>query len=215
MQSTNRVRIDTFEVWSPFLRVRSESEPDACLNLVGIDRLPSTGAKAIAEAELHKTGGPDREASHDLIGKPGILVFDCGPGGHAGEEVICNSDNGGEAPIVEKGSQTEPGIGTHPPLGIAVVDIAHERLGLEFSVYFYGDGRAKPFETCRITKVDFLREVFGGGADTGFLVSPFNLGREAFFEGVAEGRCKTGCSFKINPFTAGARLLLWVVWENG
>ena len=45
----------------------------AALNLVGIDS-PPAGSKAIAKTELHALGEPSREAYHDLIGKPGILV---------------------------------------------------------------------------------------------------------------------------------------------
>ena len=85
VQSTNRVRTDTFGVWSSFLRGGSKPEPDTCLNLVGIDRLPPAGAKAIAEAELHELGDLGREACHDLIGKPGILVCSCGLEGFGGK----------------------------------------------------------------------------------------------------------------------------------
>ena len=53
-------------------------------------------------------------------------------------------------------------------------------------------------------------EIYGGIADTDFLVPPFNLGREALFEGVAKGRCETGSSFNTVP-----KLALRVVWENG
>ena len=119
---------------APFDRFASEPEPDAALNLVGIDDCPSTGAKAIAKAELHQAGDLSREAYHDLIGKPRILVRFCvrqGSGGNIDDgnvdvsEFVPNGEGGGEGPIVEEGSNTESGIGTHSPFGIAIVGIAH------------------------------------------------------------------------------------------
>ena len=117
---------------------------------------------------------------------------------------------------MEEGSKTEPGIGTHSPFGIAVVDIAHEGMGLDFSVDFDGDrgkGNFKAFKVCESHPTDAsstslpsvgLGKISGGIADTDFLVSPFHLRREALFEGVAEGRCKTASSFKIDPLAAGS-----------
>ena len=121
---------------------------------------------------------------------------------------------------MEEGSQTETDIGTHSPFGIAIVEIAHEGLGLDCSVDFYGDrGKGDVFKTTYDTyaaaQIDVLGEIGGGTADTGFLVSPFNLGREALFESVAEGRCKTGSSFKIDPLSGVVRLVIRVVWKNG
>ena len=55
-----------------------------------------------------------------------------------------------------------------------------------------------------------MGEISGGIADADFLVPPFNLGREALFEGVAKGRCQTGSSFNTVP-----KLALRIVWENG
>ena len=111
-----------------------------------------------------------------------------------------------------------PAFPPHSPFGIAIVEIAHQGLGLDRSVVFYGDrGEGKVFktyDTYAAAQIDVLGEICAGTADTGFLVSAFHLGREAFFEGVAEGRCKTGSSFKIDPLTAGVRLTLRVVWEN-
>ena len=102
---------------------------------------------------------------------------------------------------MEEGSQTETSVGTDSPLGIAVVDIAHERLGLEFFVDLYGGehgglleaGNLEPWNDppdCQGGKT------FGGITDTGFLVAPFNSGRETLFEGVTEGRGETGSRFK-------------------
>ena len=117
----------------------------------------SIGAPGWSESDSQsgtpRAGNPSREACHDLIGKPGILVCDGGPerfGGKAdggkldvgkadGSKFVLNGDGGGEGPIMEEGSKTEPGIGTHSPFGIAVVDIAHEGMGLDLSVAFYGD----------------------------------------------------------------------------
>ena len=50
---------------------------------------------------------------------------------------------------MEEGSQTEPGIGTHPPFGITVVGITHKGLGLDFSVIFYSDDRRGEFEASK------------------------------------------------------------------
>ena len=54
VQPTGSVRIDTFEVGAAFFRVGSKPEPDASLNMIGVDRLPSARTKAIAEAEFHE-----------------------------------------------------------------------------------------------------------------------------------------------------------------
>ena len=129
---------------------------------------PRLERKAIAKVKLHVLGDLSREASQDLIGKPGILVRHGGPegfggkadvekldvgkdvGGNAdGSKFALNGDGGGEDPIMEEGSKTDPGIRTHSPFGIAVVDIAHEGLGLDFSVDFNGDGgRFEPYRAC-------------------------------------------------------------------
>ena len=86
----------------------------------------------------------------------------------------------------------------------------------------YGDRGRGDFKTF---KTDHPTDIAGRIADTcgrinqkhiDSLVPPFNLGREALFEGVAKGRCKTAPSFKIVPRTAeAARLDLRVVWKNG
>ena len=49
VQPTGSVRIDTFEVGGSI-----QPEPDASLNMIGVDRLPSARTKAIAEAEFHE-----------------------------------------------------------------------------------------------------------------------------------------------------------------
>ena len=83
---------------------------------------------------------------------------------------------------MEESSQAEPNIGTHSPFGIAVVDIAHEGLGLDFSVEPYagrddggiwlGDLSVWPGEG---EGRDVPRGNFNTIANPGFLVSPFNL----------------------------------------
>ena len=114
---------------------------------------------------------------------------------------------------MEEGPKTEPGIGTHSPFGIAVVDIAHEGMGLDLSVAFYGDRGKGNFKVFKNQPADAsstglpsagLGKIADGITDTDFLVSPFHLRREALFEGVAEGRCKPASSFKIDPLAAGA-----------
>ena len=73
-----------------------------------------------------------------------------------------------------------------------------------------GRGNFKAFRTFR-TCPDQPTEIGLGKiaerelvADTDSLVPPFNLGREALFKGVAEGRCKTAAHFKIVPRSAKA-----------
>ena len=134
-------------------------------------------------------------------------------GGNAdGSKFALNGDGGGEDPIMEEGSKTDPGIRTHSPFGIAVVDIAHEGLGLDSSVDFNGDGgRFEPYRACETPSIDVLGEVVGGIADTDFLVSPFHLGRKAIFEGVAKSSRKTSPSLQCGV----VQLTSWVVWENG
>ena len=114
----------------PFLRLASKPEPEAALNLVGIDGPPPAGAKAIAKVKLHVLGDLNREASHDLIGKPGILVCECGRASREhGRQIayhwedfkegltdVLNGDGGGDGSIIKEGSKTDPGIGTHSPL---------------------------------------------------------------------------------------------------
>ena len=114
---------------------------------------------------------------------------------------------------------------------IAVVDIAHEGLSLDFSVDFEssdGDGargEREVFGACDAPDINprgnalekgFGEKGFVGLIDTDFLVSPFHLGREALFEGVAEGRRKTGSNFQTVPRIAVVdRGDTWGVWENG
>ena len=69
----------------PFLRLVSKPEPEAALNLAGID-FPPAGSKAIAKTELHALGEPSRGACHDLIGKPEILVCAADSEGFGGGE---------------------------------------------------------------------------------------------------------------------------------
>ena len=143
---------------------------------------------------------------------PGPMMMSPGPMTPGGD-VVLEGDRAGDSSIVEESSQTETGVGTHPPFGIAVIEISHERLGLDFSVDFYGDrggGKGGGKISAHKTTNGYLGEISGGIADADFLVPPFNLGREALFEGVAKGRCQTGSSFNTVP-----QLALRVVWENG
>ena len=139
-----------------------------------------------------------------------------------------DGEGGGDGSVMKEGSKTDPSIGTYSPFWIAVVDIAHDGLSLDFSVDIAGKvgeersgearGEREVFAAC--DKVFAAREKvlgkgWGGMIDTDFLVSPFHLGRESLFEGVAEGRRKTGSNFQAAPRIAVRQGDYQVVWENG